>query len=161
LSRVVETAYYQATTSPRSTPTLRDLVAAEDDAGGEGAGEPVKTTLFRPTPPPARDPRARFPLSQEYFRSVADVMAQAADAVGHRVRAGDPPAPRSLVPTVPEDLAAICRKALRPRPADRYPTPGEFAADLRRWLRHEPTRARGSWPIRRALLWARRNPGWA
>ncbi len=40
------------------------------------------------------------------------------------------------------DLDAIVQKALRPRPADRYPDAGQLAEDLRRHLRHEPVHAR-------------------
>src|SRR5262249_53233412 len=40
-------------------------------------------------------------------------------------------------------------------------TAGEFADDLRRWLRSEPTVANPPWPPRRIALWARRNPEWA
>src|SRR6185436_14210570 len=37
----------------------------------------------------------------------------------------------------------------------------EFAEDLRRWLRHEPTMARPLWAWQRVWLWALRNKGWA
>ncbi len=35
-------------------------------------------------------------------------------------------------------LSAVLRRALQPRPEDRYQTMGAFVEDLRRWLRHEP-----------------------
>jgi serine/threonine protein kinase/WD40 repeat protein len=66
-----------------------------------------------------------------------------------------------LTSNTPPDLAAICRKATQKEREDRYATAQEFADDLRRWLRHEPTKARGAWAGRRVWLWSRRNPGWA
>ncbi len=62
---------------------------------------------------------------------------------------------------VPGDLAAICRKAMSKAPASRYQTAGEMADDLKRWLRGEPTRARGAVVVRRVWLWSLRNKGWA
>ncbi len=73
-----------------------------------------------------------------------------------RISSADPSPPRSLVTNVPLDLAAICGKALRKQPGQRYQTGREFAEDLRRWLRGQPTRARPAWWPRRFLLWARR-----
>lgn len=70
----------------------------------------------------------------------------------------DEPAPlEELVDNVPADLAAICRKAMQKQSSRRYATAGEFAEDLRRWLRFEPTRARPARTMRRLFLWARRN----
>jgi serine/threonine protein kinase/WD40 repeat protein len=70
----------------------------------------------------------------------------------------DPPWPASVAAGVPRDLDAICRKALQKDPAKRYQTAIEFADDLRRWLRGEPTRANPPWPGRRLAMWARREP---
>ncbi|HYH67272.1 MAG TPA: hypothetical protein VD866_21425, partial [Urbifossiella sp.] len=77
-----------------------------------------------------------------------------------RVRHETPPPVAALVPTVPTDLVAICGKALAKDAADRYQTAAEFAADLRRWLRWEPTTVRPSWGTLRPLrLWACRHVG--
>ena len=70
-------------------------------------------------------------------------------------------APRAVVPSLPRDLDAICRKAARPEPSQRYATAGDLRDDLRCWLDRRPTRARPAWPLHRAWLWARRNKGWA
>ncbi|MDX2035243.1 MAG: serine/threonine-protein kinase [Isosphaeraceae bacterium] len=77
-----------------------------------------------------------------------------------KIRGEEPIPLGSHVRNVPRDLALICRKAMQKDPARRYPSAGEFAADLRHWLAGRPTSVRHSWP-RRASLWARRNPGWA
>jgi serine/threonine protein kinase/Tol biopolymer transport system component len=57
-----------------------------------------------------------------------------------RPAAATPPAagPRE----VGRDLDAVCLKALRKRPEERYPTAGELAADLRRYLGGQPVEAR-------------------
>ncbi len=47
------------------------------------------------------------------------------------------------------DLAAIVGRALEGEPAQRYPSAGELANDIERWLAHEPVRARSrSWGYR-------------
>jgi eukaryotic-like serine/threonine-protein kinase len=54
---------------------------------------------------------------------------------------------RALLEVQPErrglsDLDCVLQKALKKAPAERYQAVGAFAADLRRWLRHEPVSAR-------------------
>lgn len=73
----------------------------------------------------------------------------------------EPKSPRALVPNLPRDLAAICGKALQKERAKRYETAGEFAEDLRRWLRWEPTVAHPGRTRRRVFRWARRHVAWA
>ncbi|NBX35703.1 MAG: cell division protein FtsK [Planctomycetes bacterium] len=43
----------------------------------------------------------------------------------------EPPAPRALVPTIPESLERVCLRALAKRPADRYGVAAEMAQALR------------------------------
>jgi serine/threonine protein kinase len=78
-----------------------------------------------------------------------------------RILQAEPPSPCQRVRNLPVDLAAVCRKALRKEPTQRYQTAQEFAEDLRRWLRYEPVRARPSHLLRRVALWCRRNRGWS
>ncbi len=74
-----------------------------------------------------------------------------------KIREGNPPDLRTRNGAVPRDLAAVCRKAMSARPADRYATAGEFAADLSRFLRHEAVLARlPSWR-QRAAAWVARH----
>jgi serine/threonine protein kinase len=76
----------------------------------------------------------------------------------HHVLHDDPKPPRGRDPKVPRDLETICLKAMAKEPARRYPTAGELAADLRRFLADEPILAR---PVGlREKLWrrVRRNP---
>jgi hypothetical protein len=71
----------------------------------------------------------------------------------------DPPRPpRQLREDIPRDLETICLKAMAKGPGQRYATALDLAADLRRFLRGEPVRARrASWP-ERTRSWARRRP---
>jgi serine/threonine protein kinase/WD40 repeat protein len=87
--------------------------------------------------------------------------ADSVKALQSQILSDSPPPPRGLVRNLPGDLAAICLKSLQKDPAKRYRAAGDFAADLRRWLRHEPTVARPARTPRRLWLWSRRNPGWA
>ena len=62
----------------------------------------------------------------------------------------DPPALHTIAPRVPRALAAICQKALAKKPEHRYSSCGDFAKDLRSWLRGEAPLA-----CRRRRRWAR------
>jgi predicted Ser/Thr protein kinase len=54
----------------------------------------------------------------------------------------EPPRLGSLNPELRGDVETIVAKALAKEPARRYPSAAELAADLRRWLAHEPIQAR-------------------
>jgi serine/threonine protein kinase/WD40 repeat protein len=86
---------------------------------------------------------------------------EAPEAICAKVLGAKPLRIEELATNVPPDLAAICRKAIQKGQQARYAAAQELADDLHRWLRHEPTRARGAWAGRRMWLWGRRNPGWA
>jgi WD40 repeat protein len=74
------------------------------------------------------------------------------------VRSEEPVPLCRLRPDVPRDLEAICLKCLEKEPRKRYPSAAELEADLRRFLRSEPTKARPLGAGRRAWKWARRRP---
>ncbi len=69
-----------------------------------------------------------------------------------------PPAPREVNPFVPRDLDAIIRKATAKDPDQRYRSAAEFAEDLERFARWEPTVARPLGPAGRLVRWCRRQP---
>ena len=62
------------------------------------------------------------------------------------------------LPTKNSDLAVIINKSISFIPEDRYRSLEDMAADLQRFLRHEPILARSTSWLRRLRLWARRRP---
>lgn len=69
----------------------------------------------------------------------------------------DPSPPSVHRKQIPKDLDAIVLKALEKKPSLRYATAGEFAADLRRFLAHEPVTARRLSAAGRTWRWCVRN----
>ena len=73
----------------------------------------------------------------------------------------DPPAPLTASvdgTPIDRDLAVIARKCLEKSPPDRYEGADALAADLARFLRHEPITARPVGQAERLRRWCRRNP---
>jgi WD40 repeat protein/serine/threonine protein kinase len=63
------------------------------------------------------------------------------DVVLDRVQHGDFPPPSKRKAAVPPALEAICLRAMALRRENRYPSTGELAADVERWLADEPVLA--------------------
>jgi len=78
--------------------------------------------------------------------------------VAAQILAKDPPDIRTIRSRAPRDLAVIAAKALEKDPDKRFQTMKELAADLRRWLGHEPILSRPPTRIERIAKWVRRNP---
>jgi len=70
----------------------------------------------------------------------------------------EPPSLSKLVPSIPIELETIIAKAIEKNPSDRYATAEELAADLGRYLRHEPIFAKRSSLTERTIKWVRRHP---
>ena len=75
-----------------------------------------------------------------------------------RIAFEEPPAPRRHNPAIPIALETIVLKAMAKDPSARYASARDLADDLRRFLNHEPIRARRSGPAERLMMWARRRP---
>jgi serine/threonine-protein kinase len=66
-----------------------------------------------------------------------------------KVRRGEFARPRSVQPSVPRALEAICLQAMALEQSDRYPNPRDLALDIEHWLADEPAAAyREPWPHR-------------
>ena len=74
------------------------------------------------------------------------------------VRSQPPVPPSKRTANIPRDLELICLKCLEKNPADRYPTAGTLADDLRRWAGGEPVGVRAAGAVERVAKWARRKP---
>ncbi|MDB5308381.1 MAG: hypothetical protein JWO38_2583 [Gemmataceae bacterium] len=75
-----------------------------------------------------------------------------------RVVRDDPVPVRRHARGVPEDLDLICLKCLAKVPAERYATAAALAADLSRFLNHEPVSVRPAGRLEKAAKWVRRHP---
>jgi serine/threonine protein kinase len=75
-----------------------------------------------------------------------------------QVACEEPTAPRKLDSSIPAELETIVLKALEKNPTDRYVTAQNLADDLRRFLQHEPIRAKKPTWVQRASKWSRRHP---
>ena len=80
-------------------------------------------------------------------KNVADLLSQ--------VRKGEFLQPRERNPAVPAPLEAICTKAMRLLPKDRYPTCGAMVKDIERWLDDEPVGAFAEPLSARLFRWTR------
>jgi serine/threonine protein kinase/WD40 repeat protein/Flp pilus assembly protein TadD len=69
-----------------------------------------------------------------------------------------PVSPRTLDPRVPRDLETIVLKALAKDPKDRFPSAGELASELRRFLEGRPIRSRPVSFPERFWRWCKRDP---
>jgi serine/threonine-protein kinase len=74
-----------------------------------------------------------------------------------RVVAEEPPRIRTVVPTAPAALEAVCRKAMAKDPTDRYGMAGELAAEVQQFLAGEPVAAYPEPLATRVGRWVKRN----
>jgi serine/threonine-protein kinase len=87
----------------------------------------------------------------------APVEAEDRVEVLRRVQKGEIPPPRSIDPTIPQPLRAICSKAMALKPEDRYASARALAEDVTRWLDDQPVRAYREPISVRAGRWMRRH----
>jgi serine/threonine protein kinase len=69
----------------------------------------------------------------------------------------EPAAPRRTDRAIPAELETVVLKALAKNPTERYATAQELADYLRRFLNHEPVRARRPTAVQRLRKWCRRH----
>ncbi len=86
--------------------------------------------------------------------------ATALDTI-YQVIHNDPAPPGALQPNLPRDIETICLKCLEKDIRRRYGSAADLAADLSRFQRHEPIRARTTSFWERIGKWTTRHPDWA
>ncbi len=97
-----------------------------------------------------------------YFILAGQPPLQAVDEADwyRRLQVGDIPSVRSIRPSVPPGLEAICRKAMAVTPSQRYAGALPLSEDLERWLADEPVIAwTEPWHIR-IRRWCKRRLPW-
>jgi serine/threonine-protein kinase len=77
-----------------------------------------------------------------------------------KVQTGQFKPPRSILPTIPLALEAICLKAMAQKPESRYESARELALDLEHWLADEPVSAYPETSIQKLSRWLRRHRAW-
>ncbi len=70
-----------------------------------------------------------------------------------RIQTSEPPSPQQHDPLIPRNLETIIRRAMRPRPADRYQTAEAMAEDLRRFASGRPILAHAVTLAERCIGW--------
>ena len=79
-------------------------------------------------------------------------------AVIAAAKACDPPPPSRFAFGIPPALEAICGKAMRPDPSDRYASTEELVNDIRAWRDDDPVAAYPEALPARLSRWGRKNP---
>jgi serine/threonine-protein kinase len=119
--------------SPEQAAGAAGLLGPATDVYGLGA---ILFALFTGEPPVAGGP---------------------SEEVLDRVRRGAVRSPRSLNPSIPRALEAVCLRALAARPQDRYPTALALAEEVEHWLADEPVSALRESLGQQLARWMRRH----
>ncbi len=126
--------------------------------GSPGYVPPEQASASRGEPGPASDVYALGAVLYYLLTGrppfLASTLADTLQEVLHK----EPVGIRELNPSVPDALEVLCFKCLQKRPADRYGSAADLAADLGRFLDRKPIVARRPWPLTRAWRSARFRP---
>lgn len=85
--------------------------------------------------------------------------AESMNAIFHQILNTDPPAPRTLLPSLARDVEIVTLKAMEKERAQRYASARNFAEDLKALLEFHPIQARSPGKIRLITKWIRRHRG--
>jgi serine/threonine-protein kinase len=107
---------------------------------------------------PATDIYALGAVLYEMLTGRPPFRGETASESERQVLTHEPVSPSRLNPRVARDLETICLKCLQKDPGKRYSTAAELAADIERFLKHEPIQARPIGPLEHGVRWIRRRP---
>ena len=140
---------------------------ANQDAELTGSGQIMGTAAYMP-PEQATGktneagPRADvYALGATLYRCVTGrppFQAASAMEILRQVVDDEPIPPRRLNREVDADIETLCLKCLEKDPARRFASAGELAAELARYLNHEPILSRRIGAVTRAWRWCLRRP---
>ncbi len=128
---------------------------------GQIIGTPAYMSPEQITHPEAADARSDvYGLGCVVYQLLCGVTPFHGDfeSVLGQVSSEEPPSFSRLGISVPRDLETIVRTCLAKDPSRRYQSAADMGADLNRWLRGEPIRARENAWWERTGFWVRRHP---
>jgi serine/threonine protein kinase/Tfp pilus assembly protein PilF len=159
---------------PPATPKIADFGLSKQIAGSvESQVAQTQNGAILGTPqymaPEQAEPKAGqvgpatdvYALGAIFYELLTDRPPFQADSVLEllvQVKSAEPLSPSKLRPRLPRDLETICLKCLEKDPRRRYARAALLAADLRRYMAHEPILARPISLPERCLKWTRRHP---
>jgi serine/threonine-protein kinase len=156
----------ETTPVPAPQPTPPSEVIGDGGAAGTRAGVAVGTPAYM-SPEQARGDLDRIGPASDIFGLGAILYAlltnrppfdgRSRTAVMEQARRGEIPSPRSIRRGVPPALEAACLKAMAPRPAERYGSALDLAAEVERWLADEPVSAYREPGYDRLRRWGRQH----
>lgn len=106
---------------------------------------------------PAADIYALGAILYEMLTGRPPFRAESAAETVDQLLNQEPVSPSQLNGSVPRAMETVCLMCLRKEPERRYASAAELAADLRRFLRHEPILAKPPGPVERLSHWIRRH----
>lgn len=140
---------------------------ANQDAELTGSGQIMGTAAYMPPEQATGKTNEAGPTADVYalgatlYRCVTGrppFQAASAMEILRQVVDDEPVPPRRLNREVDADIETLCLKCLEKDPARRFASSGELAAELARYLNHEPILSRPIGGVTRAWRWCVRRP---